>query len=146
MKAPRPLASGFGTSTPKPCFVRQSTEGRRAMRKDFADAFAAEGGAAKESLEGLKDQAVDALDLAISEAEEGSTAQKDNLKTYKFAKEQILPLLLRLEDEGERVAALKDVARRLKLTMKPLRKALSASEESQQEEAEQEGPARTEEP
>ena len=116
------------------------------MRKDFADAFAAEGEAAKERLEGLKDRAIDALDLAISEAEEGSTAQKDNLKTYKFAKEQILPLLLRLEDEGEQDAALKDIAHRLKLTIKPLRKALSALEDSQQEETEHEGSARTEEP
>src|SRR5215208_2785180 len=144
-KAPQPLASGFGISTPKPCFVRQSTERRRAMRKDFADAFAAEGEAAKERLEGLKDRAIDALDLAISEAEEGSTAQKDNLKTYKFAKEQILPLLLRLEDEGEQDAALKDIAHRLKLTIKPLRKALSALEKSEQEETEQEGSTRTEE-
>lgn len=115
------------------------------MRKDFADAFAAEGQAAKERLERLKDQAVDALDLAISEAQEGSTAQKDNLKTYKFTKEQILPLLLCLEDEGERDAALKDVAGKLKLTIKPLRKALMALEESEQEETGQEESTRTEE-
>src|SRR5919112_2477020 len=116
------------------------------MRKDFADVFAIEGEGAKERLEGLKDRAVDALDLAISEAEEGSTAQKDNLKTYKLAKERILPLLLRLEDEGERDAALKDIAHKLKLTIKPLRKALSALEESEQEETVQEGSTHTEEP
>ena len=115
------------------------------MHKDFADAFAAEGRAAKECLEGLKDRAVDALDLAIIEIQEGLTDQKDNLRTYKFAKEQILPLLLRLEDEGERDAALKDIAHRLKLTMKPLRKALAALEESQQEETEQEESTRREE-
>jgi hypothetical protein len=115
------------------------------MRKDFADAFAAEGKAAKERLDGLKDRAVDALDLAISEAQEGFTAQKDNLKTYKFAKERILPLLLSLEDEGEQDAALKDIALKLKLTAKPLCKALSALEEPEQEETEQEGSTRTEE-
>jgi len=108
------------------------------VRKDFADLFAAEGEAAKVRLEGLKDRAVDALGVAIYEAQEGSTAQKDNLKTYKFAKEQILPLLLRLEEEGERDAALKDIAHKLKLTLKPLRKALAALEESEQEETEQE--------
>src|SRR5215216_1258143 len=117
--------SGFDTFTPKLCSVQQSTEWRRAMRKDFADLFASEGQAAKERLEGLRDRAVDALDVAMSEAQDGSADQNDNLKTYKFAKEQVLPLLLRLEDEGERDAALKDVARKLKLTQKALRKALS---------------------
>src|SRR5215210_7393993 len=144
-KAMRQPASGSGNSTLKPCFVRQSMVGRPRMRKDFADAFATEGRAAKERLEGLKDRALDALEVAVSEAEEGSTAQKDNLKTYKCAKEQILPLLLRLEDEGERDAALKDIAHKLKLTIKPLRKALAALDELEQEETEQEGSTRTEE-
>ena len=115
------------------------------MRKDVADLFAAEGEGAKERLEELKARGVDALDLAISEVRERSTAQTDNLKTYKFAKEQILPLLLRLDDEGERDAAIKDVARKLKLTIKPLRIALAALEESEQKETGQGGPTRTEE-
>src|SRR5215212_6101844 len=115
------------------------------MRKDFADSFAAEGRAVKERLEGLKDRAVDALGVAISEAREGSAGQKDHLETYRFANEEVLPLLLGLEDDGERDAALKDVARKLKLTLKPLRKALCALEEREQEQPGQEGPTRTEE-
>jgi hypothetical protein len=83
--------------------------------------------------------------LAISELQERSTAQKDKLKAYKFAKEHILPLLLRLDDEGERDAAIKDVTRKLKLTTQPLRKALAALEESEQKETEQGWPTRTEE-
>jgi hypothetical protein len=109
------------------------------MRKDVADLFAAEGEGAKERLEELKARGVDAVDLAISEVRERSTAQTDNLKTYKFAKEQILPLLLRLDDEGERDAAIKDVARKLKLTIKPLRTTLAALEESEQKETGQGG-------
>jgi hypothetical protein len=115
------------------------------MRKDFADSFAAEGLGAAAVLDNLKPRGIDALALALAEAQEGSTAESDNLATYRFAKEQILPLLLHLEDEGERDAALRDIASKLKLTLKPLRKALCGLEEREQEKTEQEEPTRKDE-
>jgi hypothetical protein len=99
------------------------------MRKDFADAFAAEGEAARERLKDLKGRGVDALSLELSEAPRGS----NNLGTYRTAKEHILPLLPKLEDEGERDAALRDVAGKLKLSIRSLRKALAAMVEQARE-------------
>jgi len=90
--------------------------------KDMADLFARRGTDAKEILEDLKARAVDAVELEVSETPKGA----NNLATYRAAKEEILPLLLRLEDEGEQDAALRDVAGKLKLPIKPLRKALAA--------------------
>jgi len=97
------------------------------VRKDFADVFADQGEAAREVLEHLRQRAVDALHLELSEAPKGS----NNLGAYRVAKERVLPLLLKLEDEGERDAALHDVAAKLKLSIKPLRKALAAMLEGQ---------------
>jgi DNA primase len=101
-------------------------------RKDVADLFAGEGSDAAEVIENLKAAAVDALELALSEAPKGSNSRG----AYRAAKERIVPLLLKLEDEGERDAALHDVAGKLKLSIKPLRKALAALGE-QAEEAEE---------
>jgi DNA primase len=70
---------------------------------------------------------VDALHLELSEAPKGS----NSLGAYRVAKERVLPLLLKLEDEGERDAALHDVAAKLKLSIKPLRKALVTMLEEQ---------------
>jgi DNA primase len=92
------------------------------VRKDFADAFADQGEAAREVLGHMRERAVDALHLELSEAPNGS----NSLDAYRIAKERVLPLLLKLEDEGERDAALHDVASKLKLSIKPLRKALAA--------------------
>jgi hypothetical protein len=92
------------------------------VRKDFADVFADQGEAAREVLGHLRERAVDALHLELSEAPNGS----NSLGAYRIAKERVLPLLLKLEDEGERDAALHDVAAKLKLSIKPLRKALAA--------------------
>ena len=92
------------------------------MRKDFADVFADQGEAARELLGHLRERAVDALQLELSEAPKGS----NSLGAYRVAKERVLPLLLKLEDEGERDAVLHDVAAKLKLSIKPLRKALAA--------------------
>jgi DNA primase len=89
--------------------------------KDAADLFANAGADAAEVIERLKDTAIDALVLELSEAPKDS----NNLGAYRAAKERVLPLLVKLEDEGERDAALHDVASRLKLNVKPLRKALS---------------------
>jgi len=68
-----------------------------------------------------------ALHLELSEAPKDS----NSLGTYRVAKERVLPLLLKLEDEGERDAALHDVAATLKLPIKPLRKALATMLEEQ---------------
>ena len=97
------------------------------MRKDFADVFAEQGEAAREVLGHLSEQAVDALHLELSEAPKGSSS----LGAYRVVKERVLPLLLKLEDEGERDAALHDVAAKLKLSIKPLRTALAAMVEEQ---------------
>ena len=107
------------------------------MRKDFAGSFAAEGAEAKERLGELKARAVDALGLELSEA----PTSANSLGAYRTAKDRILPLLLKLEDEGEQDAALHDVAAGLKLSIKPLRKAL-ARLRAQTEEA-KEGPPET---
>jgi DNA primase len=98
-------------------------------RKDLADVFAEEGREAAGILEDVKAAAVDALELELSEAPKGS----NSLGAYRVAKERILPLLLKLEDEGERDAALHDVAGKLKLPIKPLRKALAAVLEQQRQ-------------
>jgi DNA primase len=110
-----------------------------AVRKDFADVFAEQGETAREVLGRLRERAVDALHLELSEAPKGS----NSLGAYRVAKERVLPLLLKLEDEGERDAALHDVADTLKLNIKPLRKTLVAMLEeqrgSQEEQAEAAG-------
>jgi DNA primase len=90
-------------------------------RKDVADLFADVGQSVLEMLIDLKAAAVDALYLELAEAPESSNHQG----AYRAAKERILPLLLKLEDEGEQDAALRDVAKRLDLPIKPLRKALA---------------------
>jgi len=89
--------------------------------KDVADLFADEGHSATEVLTDLKAAAVDALYLELDEAAKGS----DNLGAYRAVKVRILPLLPKLEDEGEQDAALHDVAHKLKLPIKPLRNALA---------------------
>jgi hypothetical protein len=105
------------------------------VRKDFADVFAEQGEAAREVLGHLQERAVDGLHLELSEAPQGSNSLGD----YRVAKERVLPLLLKLEDEGERDAALHDVTAKLKLPIKPLRKALAGMLEGQRESQEQGG-------
>jgi DNA primase len=94
--------------------------------KDFADSFAAEGKTAKEHLERAKARAVDALDLALKAAPVDSTRER-----YRYARENVLPLLLCFEDPIERAAALADVAKGLKLGLRDMRKALAALEEEE---------------
>jgi len=103
------------------------------MIKDVADLFAAEGEGARKVIEELKLEAKDALDEAISEAPEGSARER-----YRYVRESIFPLLLRLEDAGERGAALNDVAEALGLGKKDLKKAFSELEEVAREEPEKE--------
>jgi DNA primase len=102
--------------------------------KDTADLFAAEGEGAREILEGLKEQAQDALGLVISEA----PAEGDFLGRYRHFKERELPLIMRLEDPGERRAVLEDIAKAHELKVSDLRKALSAAEKRAEEVAAQE--------
>jgi hypothetical protein len=83
--------------------------------------------AARKVLENLKAQAVDALELELREAEQTSSKGGQRLTTYRRVKERILPLVARLEDEGEQDAALRDVARRTGLGLRSLRKALDDS-------------------
>lgn len=90
-------------------------------RKDVADLFADEGQGTVEMLKDLKASAIDALGLHLSEV----SNQSNNQEAYRAAKERVLPLLLKLEDEGEQVVVLRDVAGRLDLPIKPLRKALA---------------------
>src|ERR671913_468979 len=99
--------------------------------KDTADLFATEGEEACEILEGLKEQAKDALGLVISEA----PPEGDVLGRYRHFKERELPLIMRLEDPGERRAVLEDIARAHDLKVSDLRKALSAAEKRTEEEA-----------
>ena len=102
--------------------------------KDAADLFVAEGEEAREILEGLKEQAKDALGLVISEA----PAEGDFLGRYRHFKERELPLIMRLEDPGERRAVLEDIAKTHDLKVSDLRKALSAAEKRAEEAAAQE--------
>ena len=92
--------------------------------KDAADLFAVEGEQAKDTLEEMKSEARDALGLLLSEAPEGSQRER-----YRYVTERIFPLLFQLEDEGERGAALDDVAGRLGLRKTDLRKAFGEFEE-----------------
>jgi DNA primase len=112
--------------------------------EDLGDLFSSKGVDALAVLDSLKERAVDALALELSEAPKG----KDRLGAYRVAKERILPLLTKLEDDGERDAALRDVVAKLKLSIKPLRKALSemvAAKVAAQAKAETEEEAETDE-
>ncbi len=102
--------------------------------KDAADLFAAEGDEAREILEELKEQAQDALGLAVSEA----PPKGNTLGAYRFFKETELPLIMRLEDPGERRAVLEDIAKAHDLKVSDLRKALSVAEKRAEEAAAQE--------
>ena len=103
------------------------------MIKDAADLFAAQGEEARDTIEDLKIDAQDALDLALSEA---PSSQRDR---YRYATERIFPLLLMLEDEGERGAALDDVAGNLGLRKTDLRGALAKAVEVARQSQEERG-------
>src|SRR5215208_2628453 len=84
-RASRPPASGYASSTPRRWCAPQSMRGRPPVRKDFADVFADQGEAAREVLGHLRERAVDALHLELSEAPKGS----NNLGAYRVAKERV---------------------------------------------------------
>lgn len=94
------------------------------MIKDVVDLFATEGNDARPVLERLREGAPDALDFALSE-----DLPKGHRGRLRYAKDRIFPLLLRLEDDGERGAALDDAAEALKLGKKILRGAFERFEE-----------------
>ena len=99
------------------------------MLKDAADLYQARPEGAREVLHALSSSARDALDLTLSEAPEDS-----NRERYRYARKHVLPLLLKLKDEGEREAAVKDAAKELGLTSKTLSKALDSIEQTGTEE------------
>ncbi|HVF02143.1 MAG TPA: hypothetical protein VNA27_12535 [Rubrobacteraceae bacterium] len=99
------------------------------MLKDAADLYQARPEEAREVLYALSRSARDALDLTLSEAPKGS-----NRKRYRYAREHVLPLLLRLEDEGEYRVALQDAANDLDLSITPLREALDGMKQPGTEE------------
>lgn len=88
--------------------------------KDVADLFAASSSNAKEVILSLRERAIDALDLALSKSPKDSKRA-----TYRFTKEQVLPLIARIEDEGERQAAIEDSSKALSFKIGELRKALN---------------------
>lgn len=98
--------------------------------KDAADLFAARGEEARDVIENLKNEAKDALSLAISEA----PPKGDTLGQYRYFKDEELPLLMRLEDPEERRAALHDIAREQDLRVRNLQRALTAVEQQAAEE------------
>ena len=93
--------------------------------------FNSNGGGMNQPLYELgEERAEDALDLALSEAPESSQRER-----YWYVRERIFPLIQGLEDEGERGAALDDVASRLKLRKPALRTAFAEFEENRQQES-----------
>ena len=99
--------------------------------KDAADLFAAEGEGAREILDDMRKRAKDALTLIISEA----PAEGDVLGRYRHFRERELPLIMRLEDPGERRAVLEDMAKAHDLKISNLLKALATAEEGAAEKA-----------
>ena len=75
----------------------------------------------------MKNGAQDALDFALSEA------PSSRCERYRYVTERVFPLLLRLEDEGERGAVLDDVAERFFLRKTDLRRALGEAVEGARE-------------
>ncbi|HJQ26881.1 MAG TPA: DUF3631 domain-containing protein [Blastocatellia bacterium] len=88
-------------------------------RKDIADLFAANGEVTRQVIDDLKAEAKDALDVVLAEAPKGTT--RDH---YRYARDEVLPLIIRLDDEGERSAAVEDAAAAMKLKVGELRKAI----------------------
>lgn len=107
------------------------------MIKDAADLFAARGEEAREVVEILKHEAKDALSLATSEA----PPKNDTLGQYRYFKDNELPLLMRLEDPGERRAALHDIAREQGLGVRNLLRSLTTAEQQAAEEQDEEAVA-----
>ncbi|HEV2913716.1 MAG TPA: DUF3631 domain-containing protein [Pyrinomonadaceae bacterium] len=91
-------------------------------RKDINDFTRDEGEKAKGPHEELKPSAMDALDLALSEAPDDTTARKK----WAYAKEHVLPLITCFEDEGERNAALTDAAKALGIKASDLQRAFKS--------------------
>lgn len=97
-------------------------------RKDVNDLFRDEGENAKAILEELKRGAKDALDLALSESPKGNTRER-----YLYFRDEVLALLKKIVDEGERFAAADDAAKALSLKASDLRKALKPEAEPEEE-------------
>lgn len=96
-------------------------------RKDVADLFVAEHENAKTVIEQLIARSQDALDLALAKAPKGSTRER-----WQYAKQHVLPLLAKLEDEGERNAAIDDTAKALSLKATDLRRELKPQTDAEE--------------
>lgn len=103
------------------------------MLKDFADLFAAEGEAAKQRLEDLKNQAVNGLEIAL----EGIPDNPSKRRRLMYVRQNIFPLLLKeLEEkkgpdalleptkDSDLLAALEDIEAATKLKIKILTAAM----------------------
>src|SRR5215218_5627143 len=126
-----PLSQGSRMCTE----LRATARRQLTVIKDAADLFAAEGDTAKEILDNLKEKAKDALSLAIFEA----PPKGDTLGGYRYFRQEELPLLMRLEDPGERRAALHNISNEQNLGLKILQRSLTAAEEQAAEEQAEEG-------
>jgi 5S rRNA maturation endonuclease (ribonuclease M5) len=93
--------------------------------KDVADLYQKQGEAAQEYLEELKWRSIGAIEAALARAPE------DELAAYRFAREEILPLLVKIEDEVEQEVAVKQVAQSLGVGVRPLTKAFREVREDQ---------------
>ena len=75
------------------------------------------------------------MSLAILEA----PPKGDTLGQYRYFRQEELPLLLRLEDPGERRAALHNISNEQNLGLKILQRALTAAEEQAEAEERADG-------
>lgn len=110
---------------------------RVGKNKDFADLFAAKGDGARETLEHLKNRAVDGLEIAV----EGISDEPSKRRRLKRVRERVFPLVFgQLEANGpaalpapakhpEVLAALDDVAEATKLKFSLLKSALEEEAE-----------------
>jgi hypothetical protein len=105
-----------------------------AGQKDPADLFSSNVQGAKTLVDELKERAVDALELELSDATTYSQREK-----WRHFREKILQLLIQIEDESERSAALQDVAQSTKLGMSELREVLKVRVQQEKESEKGEG-------
>ena len=118
------------SSTPRlRCAHRTTTRRKTTVIKDAADLFAAKGerqGSPREP----EERGQGRPELAISEA----PPKGDTLGGYRYFRQEELPLLMRLEDPGERRAALHNISNEQNLGLKILQSAPDQQLEEQAEE------------
>jgi DNA primase len=90
--------------------------------KDVSDLYARDPDNAAEILKGLMAQGRDALELALEELPEGGRAK------VRFIKDSVVPLLPLLPSEAERLAVIKDGAKRANLTQEIVARAVAEAQ------------------